>query len=428
MFVDAAQIHISAGRGGHGCAHFRREKYIPKGGPDGGDGGEGGHVYFQAVDNLHTLSSFRNQKKFTAENGRPGDQKNKTGARGEDLTILVPIGTLIREHQSQKILADMTRKGERFLLAHGGRGGKGNAGFVNSVRQAPNFAEKGDLGESLDLELELKLVADVALVGYPSVGKSTFISVVSNARPKIADYPFTTLVPNLGVAHIEDQDIVFIDVPGLIEGASEGKGLGIQFLKHIERAGFVLHLIDINSDTPLKDFEVIRTELKKFSPSLAEKKFLPVFTKIDITDEDLEKFLTQEFQTQFGIKPFKISAVTHEGVEGLLKYLTQQIPERSTLKDLEKNTASEEIVEYRPTALVESRSVAIEKEPNWWTLQNPRLEQMVRQTEIDNEEARERIYDVLRKWNVLKKLEQAGAHPGDKLKIGEHFWEFRGFL
>ncbi len=427
MFVDEAKISVEAGKGGDGCVSFRREKYIPKGGPDGGDGGKGGNIIFRAVDSVHTLSDFRMAKHFQAEHGKRGDKNNKTGRGGENLILKVPVGTQIRDVSTQYILADFTQKDQEVVIARGGVGGKGNAGFVSSIRQAPSFAEKGDRGEKFELELELKLVADVAIVGLPSVGKSTFISVVSNAKPKIAEYHFTTLVPNLGVCTIDDREIVFIDVPGLIEGAHEGKGLGHQFLRHIERARFVLHLIDATSDHPLKDYEIIRKELDKFSPDLAQKPFIPVYTKIDLTDEELEEFLIEEFEAKFKIRPWKISAATHEGVQDLLREIEKHLPREEELtEEVPQNT--DEVIEFHPAEKedIDSRSVVIEKTENWWSLSNPRLEQMVRQTDVDNPEARQRIYDVLKKWGLLTKLEKKGAVSGDQIRIGEYFWEYRG--
>ncbi len=434
MFVDHVKISVTAGKGGDGAVHFRKEKYVPKGGPDGGNGGKGGNVIFKSVTNIHTLYDFRHQKVFKAEPGKPGSQKNMTGRNGENLIIKVPVGTIIRKQvreiegeetpEQGDLLFDFVEDGQSFTIAQGGIGGKGNAGFVSSIRQAPSFAEKGDLGDYFDLDLELKLVADVALVGYPSVGKSTFISVVSNARPKVAEYHFTTLVPNLGVAKIEDRELVFVDVPGLIEGASEGKGLGHTFLKHIERAGFVLHLIDINSDTPMKDFKIIRNELEKFSPKLAKTPFLPVFNKIDITDDEFEDFLMKEFEDEFGIKPFKVSAVAHEGMDGLLKYLLGQIPEEREV--ILEEVPEEKIVKFRPGEEINGREVKIEKTENWWNLENERLHQMGRQTDWTSEGAKERLYDVLRKWGTIRALEKEGAIPGDNLRIGEGFIIYRG--
>lgn len=435
MFVDQAQITVFAGRGGDGCVHFRKEKYIPKGGPDGGNGGPGGDVIFRVKRALHTLYDFRHQKIFRAGNGRPGDKKNMTGKSGEDLVIEVPEGTIIRDKNTGNIVGDLIEEGAEILVAKGGKGGKGNAGFVNSVRQAPSFAEKGDDGETLALDLELKLVADVALVGYPSVGKSTFIASVSNAKPKIAEYHFTTLVPNLGVAETEEGSLVLVDVPGLIEGASDGKGLGIQFLKHIERAKYVLHLIDINSDTPLKDFSIVRGELQKFSKNLAEKPFIPVFTKIDAIDQEFVDFLTDEFEAEYGTRPFAVSAVSHKNIIDLLHFLQREIDlirkkEEQENEEIIATTESEDsedgFVTFTPNQKADPRQVEIEKVENWYTLKNERLEQMVRQTDTTNPEAMERIYDVLKKWGMIRKLERFGVSPGDQLMIGGHFWEFRG--
>ncbi len=431
MFIDEVSISVTAGKGGDGCVSFRREKYIPKGGPDGGNGGQGGSVIFQAVDNAHTLYDFRRKKNYKAESGQPGKGKNMTGRNGVDLVLKVPMGTQIRNARTHEVLADLIEKNQTATIAVGGIGGKGNAGFVSSIRQVPDFAEKGDIGEHADLELELKLVADVALIGYPSVGKSTFISVISNARPKIADYPFTTLVPNLGVVHVDDKELVFVDIPGLIEDAHKGKGLGHQFLRHIERARYVVHLIDSGSDTPFEDFKIIRHELEQFSRTLSEKPFIPVFTKIDTIDQEMIDFLRNEFEALFGITPYFVSPVTHEGMDGLLRYVSSQIPDQDTVKQLfietEEDESTEEVV-FRPgqNTQKDSKNVLIEKEDLWWTLRNERLEQIVRQTDMSKESARERVYDVLRKWNVLQKLERLGAIPGDKMRIGEFFWEYRG--
>jgi len=433
MFIDEAKISVESGKGGDGCISFRREKYIPKGGPDGGNGGRGGSILFRAINNIHTLTDFRSQKLFKAEGGKPGQKKNMTGRNGENLTLDVPTGTIIKDLATGTILADLMRKGQTVTLATGGVGGKGNAGFVSSIRQAPNFAEKGDIGTLIELDLELKMVADVAIIGLPSSGKSTFISVVSNAKPKIAEYHFTTLVPNLGVAKINEREIVLVDIPGLIEGASEGKGLGHQFLRHIERAGYVLHLIDATSDHPIKDFEVIRGELEKFSPRLAEKKFLPVLSKIDLIDDELTEFLMDEFQEKLGFKPMAASAATHKGVDEVLWYLEKNIPEIISEEDYDleleaQETSEEDFKEFTPADGIrseDSREVKITREANWWTLENPRLERMVRQTVYENEASRERIYDVLKKWGVIEKIARAGAVVGDQMKIGEHMWEVR---
>ena len=432
MFIDEAKISVESGKGGDGCISFRREKYIPKGGPDGGNGGDGGAIVFKAINNIHTLTDYRSQKKFIAENGINGGKKDCTGRNGNDLVLEIPVGTIIKDINTGEILADLSEKNQQVIIAIGGVGGKGNAGFVSSIRQAPSFAEKGDIGQIFDLELELKMVADIAIVGLPSAGKSTFISVVSNAKPKIAEYHFTTLVPNLGVSKVNNQELIFVDVPGLIKGASEGKGLGHKFLKHIERAGYVLHLIDASSDHPIKDFEVIRKELENFSPKLAKKKFLPVLSKTDLIDQELIDFLIKEFEEKTGIKPLAASAATHEGVDEVLWFLEKNIIKEENINkfdNLESHEISEEdFKEFNPVESLnneDSREVKIIKKANWWELKNPRLERMVRQTVYENEAARERIYDVLKKWSVLEKLEREGAVIGDAIKIGEHMWEMR---
>ncbi len=434
MFVDAVKIDVHGGKGGDGSASFRREKFVPKGGPDGGNGGMGGSVYIEAHTNLHTLSDYRYKKVFKAEPGVNGGSNNRTGRNGEDMVLKVPVGTIITDVKYGIQIGDLRQKGDRVLVCHGGMGGKGNAGFVSSVRQAPNFAEKGDIGQHFEVKLELKLVADIAIIGLPSVGKSTFISVVSAAKPKIAEYHFTTLVPNLGVAKVNDRELTLVDVPGLIEGAAEGKGLGIEFLKHIERAQMVLHLVDGNSDTPLEDYRIIRKELEAHSAELTKKKEIIVLSKADVTDSELEGFIAEAFEKETGQRPWVISAVTHEGVQDLMWHLNEQIPEGeevlspvlATRPEKMKPSDLEEEIVIQAAPAVDPRYVMIEQKMNWWELENERLEQMVRMTNLDNDEAKQRIYDVLRKWGVVRKLEQKGAIPGDALRIGEGMWEYRG--
>jgi len=428
MFVDEASVVIQAGKGGDGMVHFHKEKYIVRGGPDGGDGGRGGQVFFCAKHNKHTLHEFRHQKKFFAENGAPGDKKNMTGKSGEGLAIEVPIGTIIRDDNTGETLADLVRDGQKILLAKGGSGGKGNAGFVNSVRQAPQFAEKGQPGEQKNLVLELKLIADVALVGFPNAGKSTFISVVSQAKPRIADYPFTTLIPNLGVAHIDESSLVFVDIPGLIEGASKGKGLGQNFLRHIERSRFLMILLDITSD-PVSEFFTLRKELRHYSEKLSKTPFVVVLSKIDLVSDVEEKnILIKKFEQETKQKPYMISSATHEGIEGVLRLISSRLSTESESEEVEISDV-EEVVQFRPGEEAEkkSRTVEITKDSFWWNLQNFRLEEIAEKTDWNNVEAIERIYDVLKKWGVPKKLENLGAVPGDKLKIKEWFLEYRGF-
>lgn len=321
-FIDEAQIEVIAGHGGPGSVHFRRETMEPFGGPDGGDGGRGASVYLVAESTLTTLMDFRFRKKYKAPDGEPGGGKNRYGRAGEDITLKVPVGTIIRNSETGEVLYEFVKPTEKpFLLVKGGRGGKGNTHFATSVHQAPKFAQPGEPGEEIKISLELKLLADVGLVGFPNVGKSSLIAAVSAARPKIADYAFTTLVPNLGVVRIdEDRSFVMADVPGLIEGAHEGVGLGIQFLKHLERTRVYIHMIDAASGRdPAEDYEIVRRELKAFNPELLRRKEIIVFNKIDAAQEDTEKL--DEFCARLdkeGRLYRKVSVAGHQGVKELI--------------------------------------------------------------------------------------------------------------
>lgn len=323
-FIDEALIYIKAGGGGRGCISFRREKYIPKGGPDGGDGGKGGDVFIVADSGLASLLDFRYKKHYAAERGEHGQGSNCTGKNGEDIVIRVPVGTVLKNPETGEIVEDLIADGQSIVLAKGGRGGKGNAFFTSSTYQAPKFAQPGETGEERRLKLELKLLADVGIIGFPNAGKSTLISHISAAKPKIADYPFTTLQPHLGVVKSgEYQNFVVADIPGLIEGAHRGKGLGIKFLKHIERTSLFIHLIDISPYTernPRKDFEIIKGELKAWNPDMAKKPQIVVLNKIDIT-EARERLpgLLKFFKTK-DLTAFAVSAATGEGLDKLIKY------------------------------------------------------------------------------------------------------------
>jgi len=327
-FIDEAIIHVKAGDGGNGCVSFRREKYVPKGGPDGGDGGKGGDVYLVATSSKHTLLDFHYRRIFRAERGQHGRGKNQHGRSGKDLLIPVPVGTVVKDALTGEVLADLAEDGQKWLAARGGRGGRGNARFATPTNQAPRFAEDGEKGEERDLKLELKLLADVGIVGFPNAGKSTLISVISDAKPKIADYPFTTLVPQLGVVGVgTDQSFVVADIPGLIEGAHQGAGLGIQFLKHIERTRVLIHLIDITylePDDPFRPYQIIREELRNFNPDLVEKPEVVALNKIDlIQDQDRVRKLVALYQKQLGVPTFAISALTRKGVSALIHKVSQ---------------------------------------------------------------------------------------------------------
>lgn len=329
MFVDEVHITVKAGRGGDGSCSFRREMFVPRGGPDGGDGGNGGDVMFTASHRLTTLLDLRYQRHYEAEDGKPGSGSNCTGRRGKSVTVMLPVGTVIYDDETGEVLADLVADGESATIAKGGKGGRGNSHFATSTNRVPTHFEQGTAGEERQLRLELKLLADVGLVGFPNAGKSTLIAAISAARPKIADYPFTTLIPNLGVVRYgEDRSFVVADIPGLIEGAHAGKGLGIQFLRHIERTSLLLHLIDVSewaSEAPAASFEVTRNELSSYDPALAKRPFAVVATKIDAAGDGSKLKALQTFCKRRRIRCLPISAATREGLEELLSYVGQQV-------------------------------------------------------------------------------------------------------
>ncbi len=319
MFIDSAKIYVRSGKGGDGIIHWRREKFIPKGGPDGGNGGVGGDVIFVADKQINTLLDFRYKKKFIAKDGNVGEGSNKEGRSAEPIYIKVPVGTLIRNAETGELIVDITEDGQEFVIAKGGRGGKGNWLFRSPTNQAPRVCTPGDPGQEYQLELEMKLLADIGLVGFPNAGKSTLISTISAAKPKIADYPFTTLVPNLGMVYFQPgKSFVVADIPGLIEGAHEGKGLGIQFLKHIERTKALLYLIDCTSPDIKKDYKILANELKAFSKDLPKKKKIIAITKLDIADDDVKKAL-KKLTFPKGVIVHMISAATNEGIPALVE-------------------------------------------------------------------------------------------------------------
>ena len=328
-FVDEARIHVKAGDGGNGCISFRRERFIPRGGPNGGDGGKGGDVILQTDAQLITLLDLTYPKQFRAQKGNHGKGKDQTGKSGEDLIIRIPVGTIVRDNQTEEVLQDLLFGGQRFVVAEGGRGGRGNARFATPTLRAPRRAEKGEKGQERWLRLELKLLADVGLIGYPNVGKSTLLSRISSARPKIADYPFTTLVPNLGVVNRDDyRPFVVADIPGLIEGASKGAGLGLTFLRHVERTRLLVHLLDISEGSPrdaVNDFQALKRELKAYDPSLQKKKQLLALNKIDLPSvRERATDIKNQFK-KMGHRLYLISGQTGEGVEELLEELSQTI-------------------------------------------------------------------------------------------------------
>jgi GTP-binding protein len=334
-FIDEVTITVVAGRGGSGCVSFRREKYVPRGGPDGGNGGKGGSVILEASERKHSLLDFRYRNLFRAEHGKNGSGGNRQGRSGEDLVVEVPIGTVVKNSEDGEIVADLTEAGQRSIAAKGGRGGKGNAHFVSSTHRTPRFAQEGQPGEEHILRLELKLIADVGLVGLPNAGKSTLVSAVSAARPKIADYPFTTLSPNLGVVQYDDAPpFVIADVPGLIEGAHRGAGLGLRFLKHIERTRLLVHVIDISRlppDDPIEPFKQIEHELESYSEDLRKKRRIIVLNKTDLLDDRHEVSRIERCYRELGFPVFPVSSLKREGLRELVRFLVQSLNSRQIL-------------------------------------------------------------------------------------------------
>ena len=420
-FCDEAEIKIRAGSGGNGSASFRREKFVPKGGPDGGNGGSGGSIILEADENLNTLVNFVSRKHFTAKNGENGLGKNQFGKHGEDMILKVPIGTLVYYKEADELFADLTSHGQQVVVARGGLGGKGNASFVSSTRQAPDFAELGEPGEERELRLELKLIADVALIGYPSVGKSTLISRISNARPKIADYPFTTLVPNLGVVKVDNIDFVVADIPGLIEDAHKGKGLGDAFLKHIERTKFLVHILDITHENLREEYKKINQELALYSKILSQKPQLLICNKVDATIPEIIEEIKKEFKKE---KPIFISAVTGEGLEPFLYRLKDEI---ITLRKKEKTTIpkKEEGKVFRPHLdLPDIKNFNTEKEEDGYRVSGKRIEQIAIMTDMSKKSAIFRVHDVLKKIGAQRELKRLGATDGDVVWIGERKFGF----
>lgn len=423
MFLDEALITVTGGSGGNGCVSWRREKYIPKGGPDGGDGGRGGNVYIQADPNTDTLSSYRSVKRFEAERGGHGEGQNKHGKNGNDLLLVVPPGTLVK--QGETVLADLKNTGDEYVVVKGGRGGYGNAHFKAATRQRPDFAEHGEHGVTKEITLELKLVADVGIIGYPSVGKSTLISVISEAKPKIAAYPFTTLVPNLGVVHIDDRSIVVCDVPGLIEDASEGKGLGHQFLKHIERCGVLLHLLDlsramidgeIDPQILIDDYRAIRKELEKYSPALGEKPELVAINKVDLTTDDLTGLISVLEKEGIAVHS-GISAAAHIGIEKLLKDLLPVVIEHK--EQIVPDEVPDVILQpHLEDARMGSYTLDVE-EDGTIRITGTRLEQFTQMTDFNAEGGVLRFKDVLHKVGLDKALKKHNAEKAPAVYIGK---------
>ena len=414
MFVDIAKIKIKAGDGGNGAVSFHREKYVASGGPDGGDGGKGGDVVFKVDDNLATLADFRYKRKYKAPNGQPGSGGRRNGKKGEDLVILVPRGTVIREVQSGKIMADMSDD-EIFIAAKGGRGGWGNPHFATPTRQTPRFAKNGTPGEEWEVSLELKLLADVGLIGFPNVGKSTFISVVSQAKPIIADYHFTTLTPVLGVVSLgEGSSFVMADIPGLIEGASDGVGLGHEFLRHVERCRLLVHVIDAAGSEgrdPIEDFEKINEELKKFNPELAKREQIVVGNKIDLAeDEQIERL--QNYFKEHGYAFYTMCAPIVEGTKEIIDAVAAKLASLPAIKKYEKEEIPAEFFEKN-----KSGKFTVTVEDDVYFVEADWLLKILQRTDLDDYESLQYFQRVLHSSGIIDALVEKGIQEGDTVSI-----------
>ena len=415
MFFDKARIHVKAGDGGNGVVAFRREKYVPRGGPAGGNGGRGGHVYFVVDPGLNTLSSFHNQVHFRAERGGHGEGANRTGAYGDDLVIPVPPGTIVRNADNGAWIADLARPGQKELIARGGRGGRGNSVFKSARNKAPRVAEDGDKGGELWLELELKLVADIGIIGVPNAGKSTLLSVVSAAKPKIADYPFTTVVPNLGVAEVDHKQMVLADIPGLLEGAHDGVGLGLEFLRHIERTRILIHLLNGDSPDPLGDFEAINQELTLFNPILIDKPQLVVFNKMDLPHAQ-EKWPAVEQALQARNLPvMAISAATRENVKEMLRQLRTMLDALPPIVEPEE----EILPEIAPGAEDDKSFQIYNLGDHVWMVEGEAIERAENKIQWDYYESAMRFQRILKAMGIIDALRAAGVQEGDTVRINE---------
>lgn len=417
LFFDEVIIQVRAGRGGNGCVSFRREKYVPFGGPNGGHGGAGGSVYLRVNPQLNTLLPFVHQRHFAAENGQHGMGKGMHGRNGADLYIEVPPGTTVRDAQTGELLGDLTQPSQELLVARGGRGGRGNEAFKSPTHQAPRFAEKGVPGEERALRLELRLIADVGLVGKPNAGKSTLLARVSAARPKIADYPFTTLIPNLGVVEVGGRTFVMADIPGLIEGAHSGAGLGLQFLRHVERTRLLVHLLDGSSPDPAADYAAINRELAMYSAKLAAKPQIVVLNKLDLPEA---RARWAPLRQELGEEVLGISAVTGEGVSGLLRVIVER------LEELPVEEPMEELPVLRPLEARESTAFTVEKlSEGVFRVRGEEIERLALMTDWSNDEAIERFERMMIARGISARLEEEGVRPGDTVYIGEIELEWR---
>jgi GTP-binding protein len=421
MFVDTAKVFISAGKGGNGAVSFRQEIYVDKGGPDGGNGGKGGDVIFVATENLNTLIDFRYKPELKAQPGGNGSKANRQGKSGENLYVKVPMGTLVK--RGGEVIADLTQNGQEVVVAKGGDGGFGNAHFKSSVRQTPRMAELGEAGDTFEAELELKLLADVGLVGFPNAGKSTFLSVVSNARPEIADYAFTTLTPNLGVADIDSHSLLIADIPGLIEGASAGKGLGDAFLRHVERTAVLLHLVDIYSDDIAAAYRTIRLELASYSPELLARPEVVALTKAEGLDQEIVDMQIEAIKTAIDNKAevFVISSSAHQGLTEVLRALYKKVDAvRSIEKEIEQDDDDIPTISLSASQIADSWTVEKDEETGHFVVKGDKVEKFARRTDFSNFEGVNRLRDILNKLGVNHELSRAGAVGDSIIEIDGH--------
>lgn len=421
MFADRARIFVRSGKGGDGHVSFRREKYVPAGGPDGGDGGRGGDVIFEVDEGLNTLIDFRNVRKYKAQDGEPGGKKNCRGKDGQDIIIKVPQGTVIKEAESGQVIVDMSGDNQRVTLLKGGKGGNGNQHYATSTMQAPKYAQPGQPAQELELFLELKVIADVGLVGFPNVGKSTFLSRVSNARPKIANYHFTTLNPNLGVVDLEGtKGFVIADIPGLIEGASEGVGLGHEFLRHIERTKVIIHIVDAagtEGRNPIEDIYAINKELMAYNPDIAKRPQVIAANKIDaIYDEENNPVdaIKKEFEPK-GIAVYPISAVSGKGVKELLYHVNEMLEGLSDEVTVFEQEYFPELAAFQNSE--EPYSVAYDEEADEYVVEGPRIEKMLGYTNLDSEKGFTFFQNFLKDTGILEQLEGLGIQDGDTVRM-----------
>lgn len=426
MFIDRAKIHIISGKGGNGAVSFRREPFVPEGGPDGGDGGDGGNIIFQADRNYRTLMDFKYKKKYQAENGQDGMRKKRFGKKGEDLIIKVPIGTEIIEAQSNKLMVDMVEDGQTFVAAKGGRGGKGNDKFKNSVRQAPNFAQAGGFAIERDVILELKVLADVGLVGFPNVGKSSFLAVTTSARPKIDNYHFTTISPNLGVVEIHNRNFVLADIAGIIEGAHKGIGLGLRFLKHIERTKVLIHVVDVSGSegrNPIEDFEKINNELELYSKQVGKKPQIVCANKIDLIGENSEQYIEfKKYIQSKGLEVYPTSAPLKIGIQDVLDAALRK------LDDVLNNPTPEPEIEYFDMSIDDKdpdfKNVYARKEGNIYVLEGKQLQKIFDSTNFNDLGSMRYLYKYVEKSGAIDKLIEMGLEEGDTIKISNFEFEY----